>query len=59
VRITPTVNPIRTSEYPTPAKRPLNSVLSNEKLLQRFGVGLASWQSALDEVLKALSAQRG
>ncbi len=55
----PTVNPIKTSEYPTPAKRPLNSVLSNEKLQQRFGVRLASWQAALDEVLKDLSAQRG
>jgi dTDP-4-dehydrorhamnose reductase len=54
----PTVNPIKTSEYPTPAKRPLNSVLSNEKLQQRFGVRLANWQSALDEVLKAISAQQ-
>jgi dTDP-4-dehydrorhamnose reductase len=54
----PTVNPIKTSEYPTPAKRPLNSVLSNEKLQQRFGVRLANWQWALDEVLKAISAQQ-
>jgi dTDP-4-dehydrorhamnose reductase len=55
----PAVNPIKTSEYPTPAKRPLNSVLSNEKLQQRFGVRLASWQSALDRVLKAISDQQG
>jgi dTDP-4-dehydrorhamnose reductase len=55
----PAVNPIKTSEYPTPAKRPLNSVLSNEKLQQRFGVRLASWQSALDQVLKAISDQQG
>lgn len=54
----PAVSPIKTSEYPTPAKRPLNSVLSNEKLQQRFGVRLASWQSALDEVLRAISAQQ-
>jgi dTDP-4-dehydrorhamnose reductase len=51
----PAVNPIKTSEYPTPAKRPLNSVLSNEKLQQRFGVNLADWQSALDEVLNTIS----
>lgn len=55
----PVVSPIKTSEYPTPAKRPLNSMLSNEKLQQRFGVRLADWQSALDEVLRAISAQRG
>ena len=53
----PVVNPIKTSEYPTPAKRPLNSVLSNEKLQQRFGVRLAGWQSALDEVLNSISSQ--
>jgi dTDP-4-dehydrorhamnose reductase len=55
----PAVTPIKTSEYPTPAKRPLNSVLSNEKLQQRFGVRLASWQSALDEVLRIISAEQG
>jgi dTDP-4-dehydrorhamnose reductase len=54
---TPTVNPIKTSEYPTPAKRPLNSVLSNEKLLQRFGLKLKDWQAALDDVLTALAEQ--
>ena len=53
---TPTVNPISTSEYPTPAKRPLNSVLSNEKLGGRFGVQLAQWESALDEVIAAIAA---
>lgn len=52
------VNPIKTSEYPTPAKRPLNSVLSNEKLQQRFGVKLAIWQSALDEVLAEIAKSR-
>ena len=47
----PTVNPIPSSEYPTPARRPQNSVLSNEKLRTRFGLRLAPWESALDEVL--------
>jgi dTDP-4-dehydrorhamnose reductase len=50
----PTLTPILTSAYPTPAKRPHNSVLSNEKLKARFGVALASWESALDDVFEAL-----
>ena len=54
----PTVNPIKTSEYPTPAKRPLNSVLSNEKLHGRFNVKLSSWESALDRVLATISARQ-
>ncbi len=56
---TPRVNPIATNDYPTPAKRPHNSVLSNKKLHHRFGVRLASWESALEEVLAAISARNG
>jgi dTDP-4-dehydrorhamnose reductase len=52
---TPEVNPILSSEYPTPAERPQNSVLSNEKLHGCFGVHLAPWQSALNEVLRRLT----
>jgi dTDP-4-dehydrorhamnose reductase len=49
----PELLPIRSEEYPTPAKRPRYSVLSNQKLAERFGVRLADWQEALDEVLRA------
>ncbi len=51
----PAVNPIPASEYPTPAKRPCYSVLSNERLYTRFNVRLAPWESALDEVLRRLT----
>jgi dTDP-4-dehydrorhamnose reductase len=44
----PTVTPIPSSEYPTPAARPRNSVLSTARLHDRFGIQLASWESALD-----------
>jgi dTDP-4-dehydrorhamnose reductase len=47
----PMVHPIPAAEYPTPAQRPLNSVLSNEKLDARFGIPLAAWDEALDAVL--------
>ncbi len=42
----PRVRPLRTEEYPAPAARPANSVLSNEKLAQAFDVRLPSWQDA-------------
>jgi dTDP-4-dehydrorhamnose reductase len=51
----PQVTPITSEGYPTPAKRPRNSVLSNAKLESRFGLRLAPWESALDEVIKKLS----
>jgi dTDP-4-dehydrorhamnose reductase len=50
----PELAPIATKDYPTPAARPRNSVLSNAKLHARFGVQLAPWQSALDEVIATL-----
>lgn len=50
----PQVIPIPSSEFPTPAKRPRNSVLSNAKLTEQFGVQLATWESALDEVMAEL-----
>ncbi len=39
--------PIPSSDYPTPAKRPLNSRLSNDKLARVFGVRLPNWRVAL------------
>jgi len=44
----PRVLPIPTSDYPAPAKRPLYSVLSNQKLAQTFGLELPDWQAALN-----------
>lgn len=48
----PTVVPISSSEYPTPARRPLNSVLSNEKARETFGIALPAWQLALQYCLE-------
>ncbi len=43
----PALKAISTAEYPTQAQRPANSVLSNEKLQQTFGVRMPDWQHAL------------
>lgn len=43
---------ITTEEYPTPAKRPAYSVLSNEKLFDTFGIRLPDWQSALSQCMQ-------
>ena len=44
------INPIPTTEYPTPAKRPSNSRLSNTKLKQVYGIGPSDWQKALTDL---------
>lgn len=53
----PEVVPISTADYPTPARRPLNSRLSNRKLKATFGVELAAWEAALDEVIAVLGLE--
>jgi dTDP-4-dehydrorhamnose reductase len=45
------IQPLPTSEYPTPAQRPANSVLDNRKVLADFGVQLPDWQVSLSQVL--------
>lgn len=50
----PAVNPIPSVAYPTPARRPLNSVLSNCKLKERLGVVLAPWELALHSTVNQL-----
>jgi dTDP-4-dehydrorhamnose reductase len=45
------VDPIATSEYPLPARRPANSALSCEKLKRAFGLQLPDWEESLKQVL--------
>jgi dTDP-4-dehydrorhamnose reductase len=53
--VCPKLTPITTSEYPVPARRPVNSVLSCERLVETFGVQMPSWEHALDLVLETLA----
>lgn len=52
------VKPIPSSEYPMPAARPSNSVLSNQKLKSVFDVELPAWQTALYAALQSLDMFR-
>ncbi len=45
------VEAITTTEYPTPAKRPANSVLDCGKLQRTFGLRLPDWEESLRQVL--------
>ncbi len=47
----PRVEPIAASSYPTPAARPGNSCLSNDKLADVFGIRAPHWRDALGQCL--------
>jgi len=53
----PRVQPIASSDYPTPARRPANSVLSNDKFAHAFGFRLLTWQQQLNEVLAGMQVE--
>ncbi|AZD56213.1 dTDP-4-dehydrorhamnose reductase [Pseudomonas chlororaphis subsp. aurantiaca] len=45
------INPIDTTAYPTPARRPLNSRLNTQKLRDNFSLHLPDWQSGVTRML--------
>ena len=49
-----TITPIATTDYPTPAARPANSVLECAKLDARFGLQPRSWREGLKTMLASL-----
>ncbi len=52
IRVAPeAIRPIPTAEYPTPARRPLNSRLATDKLQQAFGLQLPDWQHGVSRML--------
>ncbi len=50
--IASTVDPVPTSAFPTPARRPLNSRLDTAKLQAAFGLRLPHWQSGVTRMLE-------
>ena len=45
------VDPVPTSAFPTPAKRPHNSRLNTQKLQTTFGLTLPTWQAGVNRML--------
>lgn len=50
----PSVEPIPTAAYPTPAKRPANSRLDCEKLFSTFGCRLPPWRDSVTRTVETV-----
>jgi len=52
------VEPIETSQYPTPAERPPFSVLNKRKIKEAFGLKVPYWRESLSRCLSTLDDQQ-
>lgn len=52
------VNDITTAQYPTPARRPVNSRLDCSKLEEIYGIRLPNWQTSTRAVVSALARSK-
>lgn len=49
-------DPIPTSAYPTPAKRPANSMLDCKRIADAYGLIMPHWKQGVEECVEAISA---
>ncbi len=52
------IEPIKTEDYPTAARRPRYSVLSNEKVKREFNLKIRNWDKALEDFLVSLKENK-
>jgi len=48
------VSPIATQQYPTPAKRPKNTLMDKNKIAKNFSVDIIEWKKSLNICIKIL-----
>jgi len=51
------VSPITTVQYPTPAKRPRNTLMSKDKIIEEFSVEILDWKKSLEACITILKEQ--
>ncbi len=51
------VEPVTTDDYPTPTRRPANSVLDCSRIQEIFGIKTRPWKESLSEMLKIVFSQ--
>jgi len=52
------VDPITTQQYPTPAKRPKNTLMNKDKIAKTFGVNIPNWKGPLNTCIAILRKQQ-
>jgi len=48
------VNPVTSQQYPTPAKRPRNTLMNKDKIVKVFNIKISNWKSSLNTCMAIL-----
>jgi len=52
------VNPVTSQQYPTPAKRPRNTIMKKDKIVKIFNIKISNWKSSLNTCMAILKQQQ-
>lgn len=52
------VKPLRTFEYPLPARRPEYSIMDKSKIKKEFGIGISHWKQGLIKAIEILKKNK-
>jgi dTDP-4-dehydrorhamnose reductase len=52
------VNPVTSQQYPTPAKRPRNTLMKKDKIVKVFNIKISNWKSSLNTCMTILKKQQ-
>ena len=52
------VNPVTSQQYPTPAKRPRNTIMKKDKIVKVFNIKISNWKSSLNTCMTILKKQQ-
>jgi dTDP-4-dehydrorhamnose reductase len=52
------VNSIATKQYPTPAKRPKNTIMKKDKIVKVFNIKISNWKFSLNACMTILKKQQ-
>ena len=53
-KLTCIIHPIKTTQYPTPAKRPFYTVMNKGKIAETFGITIKNWRTGLERCLQKI-----
>jgi len=52
------VDPVSSQHYPTPAKRPRNTLMNKDKIVEVFNIKISNWKSSLNTCMKILKQKQ-